>query len=169
MCFGLFVSAFIRLVLQVIRQKCKRRNDVCVCLYWGPNPRAIRSRCRELFFVFQGMGCRYEEALGAVSGTYCFIHGPCQRCLPSPATWAGGSAVGLSRCWGPAAHPTAGIFHWVLQESETQCPWLQHCPVWVLGLPLHSQVPTGELGSAHRSERDFLRAVPFMSVMIGSI
>lgn len=153
MCFGLFVSAFIRLVLQVIRQKCKRRNYVSVCVCTGDQtqePSVPEAGNCSLFS--REIGCRYEEALGAMSGTYCFIRGLCQRCLPSPASWAGGSATGMSRCcaWAVAQqHIPQRVFPLGFTEVRDsqldECPRLWHCPVWVLGLPLQPQVPLGSL------------------------
>lgn len=65
---------------------------VCVCVCTGDqtqDPSVHEAGNCSLFS--REIGCRYEEALGAMSGTYCFIHGLCQRCLPGPA-------AGISRC-----------------------------------------------------------------------
>lgn len=56
---------------------------MCVCVCTGAqsrDPSAHESGNCSLFS--REMGCRYEEALGAMSGTYCFIHG-----LSAPPSW----------------------------------------------------------------------------------
>lgn len=65
---------------------------MCVCVCSGDQTQGPSVHDAGNCSLFsREIGSRYEEALGAMSGTYCFIHGLCQRCLPSPNTWAGGS------------------------------------------------------------------------------
>lgn len=81
-CFGLYVQAFSRLVMQVIMQKCKRKN--CVCFLPGDQPQDPSVHGAGNCSLFFGeIKTLYQEALRAMSGTYCFVctDALCPPCL----------------------------------------------------------------------------------------
>lgn len=86
--------------MQVIAQKCRRKNCVCVCVFvlgdQTQDPSVHDAGNCSLFF--REIKSRYGEAPRAMSGTYCFIHALCQPCLsqcPPHALRYGGTEIGM--------------------------------------------------------------------------
>lgn len=107
---------------------------VCVCVRTGDqtqDPSIHDAGNCSLFF--REIESRYGEALGAMSGTYCFIHALCQPCLPQRPPHAPryrGTEIGmclmlrvrgaLRRSGSQGTHTRVGFFfRWVIYKCGT--------------------------------------------------